>query len=141
MQEISPAHRADLALGEKPCQRHVAEAFLHHGTVMVWSSEEAFPAPATAEQETAKGGMAMPPPIRSQQEMKIVARGFRVSYMELHRLPFLNRVADGERAGALVGPDQIADEEIALFEPIAMFVDGDADMKGLVRVPALGAFQ
>jgi len=141
VQKISPTHRADLTLGEKSRQRNLAQAFLYHGAVMIRPSEEAFPAPATAEQETAERRTPVFPSIRGQQEMKIVACGLRVSYVELHRLSFLNRVADGDRPRPLVGPDQIADEEIALFEPIAMFVDDDADVKGLMRVPALGTFQ
>ena len=51
VKKIFAAHRTDLALCKKPCNRDRSYAFLDHVSVMMGSAEEALAPAAAAEQE------------------------------------------------------------------------------------------
>jgi hypothetical protein len=79
--------------------------------------------------------------IGGEQDMEIVAGRFGVAHLELNGLAFLDQIPDGDCSSLLVGSDQIPHQKIAALEAAAMFIDGDADMQGSVRVPTAGPFQ
>ena len=141
MQEISPAHRADLTLCKKSGDRYRSEALLHDRAVVMSVAKEAFSAAAAAEQKGAEGGMAMLGAIGGEQDMKVVAGRFGVPELELNRLAFLYEIADRDGAGSLVGTDQVAHQEIAALESAAVLIDGNADVQGAMCVTTTGVFQ
>ena len=67
--------------------------------------------------------------VGGQQCVQIFAGRLRVAKVKLHGLPFLHDVANRDRSGRLVGAKQVPDEKISSLEPIAMFIDGDAEMQ------------
>ena len=107
--------------------------------VVVHTPEQAFPAPATTEQECAEGRRARTAPAGREEIVQILMRRSGVAHLELNGLALLHDIPDHDGTRFLIGADQIADEKISPLEASAMFVDGDADMQRPMRqFPLLG---
>ena len=127
MEEIAVAYRADLAVAEAAAQTHGTEVLLDEAGVVAGLAEEA-PAAAVAATETAAvNRRARQVPARVEQQLiEFLTRRGRVAALELDGLAGARQRAHGEDARMRIGPQQVADEEVAALELLPVFVGDQA---------------
>jgi hypothetical protein len=67
--------------------------------------------------------MRMRGSVCGQEHIQIFTGRFRITHMELYGLALLHDLTDRNRAGRLVGPQQIPNQKIASLEPVAVLID------------------
>jgi hypothetical protein len=140
MEKISSTYWTNLALCKKASHRNRSHPFLQDCAVMMRPAEQAFTASAAAEKECAERGVPMLGAIGGEQDVQVVAGGFRIAKLKLHGLTFLHEIAYRNTAALLVRPDEIAHEEISSFETASMLIDGNADVQCPMGIPSLRSF-
>ncbi len=104
---------------------------------MVRDAEEVAPASVAGEQERARGGPAAGQRRGEQERAEVLVGRGRVADVELHRLSDLESVADRDRAGAPIGADHAAHEEVAAGEGGAVLVDDDPEVEPALQQGAV----
>src|SRR6266566_1033230 len=101
VEEVAAPDRSDLSGAERSREWDRAEQVLHHAGVVVGHGEEVTAAPVACEQQCRLG---VPP---REHLPEILVGGPRVTDVELHGLTHRDLLADGQRARALVGTEQV----------------------------------
>src|SRR4029453_13047454 len=131
VQEIAAADRSDLARTERSRQRDRPQQVLHHSGVVVGDGEEVAATSVAREQE---GGVGVDP---REHLPEILVRGARVPDVELNGLDDRHLLPDRQGARALVGAEQVADEEVAPAELGLVLVDDEPDVQAAAQELAL----
>src|SRR4249919_1449099 len=131
MEEVAAPDRSDLAGAERSREWDRAEQVLHHAGVVVGDAEEVAATSVAGEQQ---GSVGVDP---GEHLPEILVGGARVPDVELHGLTDPDLLADRERARALVGAEQVADEEVAPAELGLVLVDDEADVQAASQELAL----
>jgi hypothetical protein len=139
MKKVAPSDWTNLALSKESRCRDGAEALLNDPAIMMGPSEEPLSTSATAKQKGPEWGTLVRRPIRSQEEMQVVACRLRIAEVKLDGLAFLNNVSDGNGAGLLIRSDKVPNEEVAPLEMTPVLIDHNAQMQRAVRIAALGS--
>src|SRR2546427_9252467 len=127
MEEVATADGRELAVPEEAGEREGAQVLPNQRDVVVGNTVQSLPTPGAVEVATERWA----PPVESarhtgQRELEILARRIRVAELELDGLADAHGVADGDGAGGLVRPDQIAHQEIPALERRFRRIDGQA---------------
>ena len=104
-----------------------AEQVLHHAGVVVGHGEEVAATPVAGEQQRRLGvdpGQHLP---------EILVGGAGVPDVELHGLAHRDLLADRQRARALLGTEQVADEEVAPAELGLVLVDDESHVEAAAQ--------
>jgi len=130
VEKILLADGADFAIAEKPRQRQPAKIFLDHLRVVAGFAKEIFPAAIAAAQAAAQNfGVGEFSFGAGKQGLHVLGGGLGVAAMKLDGLADSRERANGNAAGAGIGADEIADEEVAAMKFLEVFIDDKADEK------------
>src|SRR5690242_15344027 len=127
VEEVAASDRSDLPGAERSRQRDRPQQVLHHARVVIGNGEEVTATPVAREQQRGlrvHAGEHLP---------EILVGGARVPDVELHGLAHRNLLADRQRARALVGTEQVADEEVAPAELGLVLVDDETDVQAAAQ--------
>ena len=141
MKKVVPSDWTNLALSKESRCWDGAEALLNDPAIMMGPSEEPLSTSATAKQKGPEWGTLVRRPIRSQEEMQVVACRLRIAEVKLDGLAFLNNVSDGNGAGLLIRSDKVPNEEVASLEMTPVLIDHDSQVHRTVGIVALGSSQ
>ena len=123
MEEVAAPDRSDLPGAERSREWDRAEQVLHHAGVVVGDGEEVTATSVAREQQR---GLGVDP---GKHLPEILVGGAGVPDVELHGLSHRDLLADRQRALALVGTEQVADEEVAAAELGLVLVDDEPDVE------------
>ena len=135
MDEVLAADGADLAHGEEAGDGDRAEDLVDQAHVVVGLVEEpGAAAVASEEQGTRRAGRW--PDCRAQRAgfAQVLVGGLGVADVELDGLADADQVGDRDGPG-VVGPDHVADQEVAALERLLVLVDHPADVQAVLDPP------
>src|ERR1043166_2956080 len=120
--EVLASHGAQLALREEAGERDGARGLAHRLGVVVRPAEQAGAATVATEEQATRRRAG-----RLKHEPQVFIGAVGVADVELDGLADADVVADRDGAGVAVEADQVADQEIAAAEGVAVFADRPAD--------------
>lgn len=141
VQEVALSDRTNLALGKESRSGDGTEPFLHDAAIVMGVAEESLSTPATAEQESPKGGTLVLGSIRGQEKVQVVTCRLRIAEVELHGLAFLNDVSDRDGPSLLIRSDEVPNEKVAALEMTPVLIDHDAQVQRPMGIAPLGSSQ
>src|SRR5579859_4112607 len=135
MQKALVANGPNLAVTEKTGQANRPQLLLDHLGIVVGLAKQALAASiATAEAAAVEWSLFDGGFSSNQQFVHILGGRRRRTPLELDGLAQARQSADGDAAGAGIGSEQIADEEIAAMEFVTIFIDDQADKEIAARL-------
>ena len=79
--------------------------------------------------------------VTAQHRRQVLGRGIGIPQVELNKLTFLQQLADGDRSGALVHPNHVANEEIALLRVVKKLIHYHSQKKGVAHQSLIALVQ
>ena len=129
MDKVFACHGPQFAGGEEAGQRDVAQGFADCRRVVMRLRKHPGAASVAGEQQGAAGLSAGLLPRRREQLPQIRIGRLGIADVELDGLPDAHVVADHDRAGVRVDPQDVADQEIALLEAVLVLADDAAHVQ------------
>src|SRR5438034_8508297 len=113
MHEVAARDRTKLARSEEARDRNIPEGSLHRTDVVIGLAKEALTAPVARKEQRPshrRGALWL------EHRAQVLARRLGIANLELNGLPHLGHIADRDRSGVAVDPDEVADDEVAATE-------------------------